>query len=293
MLFSGTGSGKTFMMDMFFENLPTNPNLKKRIHFHNFMLEVHKMLFLLKSRDKRLHSDDLMSKVVEEMLQGAYVICFDEFQVTDIADAMILKSLFSTLFQKGITLVATSNRPPSDLYKNGLQRNLFLPFIDLLEQNTKVHSIMESTTDYRLVKSEHQARNAYLYPINAENNDNITAQFLQCRVRVPSSITSQTQLQENGLGLLAVKAVQLMVYGHILNCPDVIVGRKIGKFSFGHLCDNALGVVDYIELAKVFRVVFLTDIPRMNLASRNQMRRLISLVDAFYEGQVIISSLHY
>lgn len=160
-MWGGTGCGKTFLMDMFYDNLPMTR--KKRVHFHNFMIDVHKRLF-----DKKMKSDGgkskleasnhAMEQIAIELMAESYIICFDEFQVTDIADAMILKTLFSSMFNQGAIIVATSNRPPNDLYKNGLQRSLFLPFIKLLQDRSIIHSLSESTTDYRLLKHEQIAK---------------------------------------------------------------------------------------------------------------------------------------
>lgn len=157
-MYGGTGCGKTFIMDLFFEVLPIKR--KKRVHFNNFMIDIHKRLHRLKSASKgnsKSVGDSIMEQITNELMDEAYLLCFDEFQVTDIADAMILKSLFESMLAKGAIVVATSNRPPQDLYKNGLQRSLFLPFIQTLNDSTNVHSLMASSRDYRILKSTNQA----------------------------------------------------------------------------------------------------------------------------------------
>jgi peroxisome-assembly ATPase len=157
-MYGGTGCGKTFIMDLFFEVIPIKR--KKRVHFNNFMIDIHKRLHRLKSATKgssKAVGDNIMEQITNELMEEAYLLCFDEFQVTDIADAMILKSLFESMLSKGAIVVATSNRPPLDLYKNGLQRVLFLPFIKTLNDSTNVLSLMESSMDYRLVKSADRA----------------------------------------------------------------------------------------------------------------------------------------
>ena len=157
-MYGGTGCGKTFIMDLFYEVIPIKR--KKRVHFNNFMIDIHKRLHRLKSKtagSSKAVGDSIMEQITNELMDEAYLLCFDEFQVTDIADAMILKSLFESMLAKGAIVVATSNRPPLDLYKNGLQRSLFLPFIKTLNDSTNVHSLMESSRDYRILKSTNQA----------------------------------------------------------------------------------------------------------------------------------------
>lgn len=179
-IYGGTGTGKTFLMDLFYENL-TFIKRKRRIHYSNFMLDIHQRLHSLKmvrgkdtqnlpgpsrargggrggkvqsSVDNDVH--EVWEKIVSDIYHESYFICLDEFQVTDIADAVILKNLFASLFDKGVVVIMTSNRPPKDLYQNGLQRELFLPFIDLVQRRAIVHSIVDSTTDYRVLKQREQ-----------------------------------------------------------------------------------------------------------------------------------------
>ena len=166
-MYGGTGCGKTFIMDLFYEVIPIKR--KKRVHFNNFMIDIHKRLHRLKSATKSssvASGDSIMENITNELMEEAYLLCFDEFQVTDIADAMILKSLFESMLAKGAIVVATSNRAPLDLYKNGLQRVLFLPFIKTLNESTNVHSLMESSMDYRIVKSTDRALVRSDCPIN-------------------------------------------------------------------------------------------------------------------------------
>lgn len=149
-IYGGVGCGKTFMMDMFYEELPITRKL--RSHFNTFMLDIHKRLHKLKSSNRKSSDESHIQKIADDILQESYVICFDEFQVTDIADALLLKSLFTILWEKGCVVVATSNRPPEELYKDGLQRVLFLPFIDTVLRHMQVVSMTPSPTDYRQLK---------------------------------------------------------------------------------------------------------------------------------------------
>jgi predicted ATPase len=158
-----TGCGKTYLMDLFYENLPAKK--KRRIHFHDFMISVHKRLHHFKQKNLTKSNRPLTELLAEEIINDCQIICFDEFQVTDIADAMILKTLFESLFAKGLVLLATSNRPPQDLYRNGLQRDLFIPFIHLLEQKAIVYSFLQDSKpniDYRVIKYEEQAKVSFI-----------------------------------------------------------------------------------------------------------------------------------
>lgn len=283
-LWGGTGCGKTFIMDLFYTQLPMER--KRRVHFNDFMIDVHKRLHQYKQRQSgdggsvasrgatraKADADYAIATIAQDLMNAATVLCFDEFQVTDIADAMIVKSLFSAMFDQGAVLVATSNRPPTDLYKNGLQRNLFVPFIQLLSSYSIVHSLSASTTDYRLVKHTHVAKSMYLCPASLDNHALFENQYLL--------------LQREGDVTLEQVPMRLEVYGHIFPVPSAIIGRRIAKFQFNDLCEAALGAADFIDLAKAFRVVFISGIPKLSLMERNAIRRLIILIDALYDETV-------
>jgi peroxisome-assembly ATPase len=283
-LYGGTGSGKTFMMDLFYENIPIS--LKKRVHFHSFMIDIHKRFHQLRESEDK--SGSIIDHVVREIIKDAYLICFDEFQVTDIADAMLLKSLFTKLWEEGAVFVATSNRPPSDLYKHGLQRELFIPFIKLLEEKAVVHSITASSTDYRLLKSEEQAKYFYITPLSEHTAGIMDRQFDRYRRLTldsqQNSIKGQKKLRN--YELLSIKPLNLMIHGHQVFVPAVIMGRRVARFSFHDLCHGRLGAEDYIVMAKLFQVIFITGIPQMSINHRDEVRRFITCIDAFYEAGI-------
>jgi len=286
-VWGGTGCGKTYLMDLFYSTLPPSV-AKKRVHFHTFMIDVHKRLHRLKLQsDSRVNGankvkegNKFMSIIVKELKAEAKVLCFDEFQVTDIADAMIVKSLFSMMFDEGFVVVATSNRAPVNLYKNGLQRSLFLPFINLLNERCAVHEISDSV-DYRVIRSEVKARGLYLFPISADNAEIIGSAFKKsvCDAVEGTSISEQA----------GVRSVTLMVFGHDFVLSRVAVGRRVVYVDFSEICSLNLGAADYIEMAKNFHTVYLTNVPRITLQERNEMRRFIVLVDALYEENVSLS----
>lgn len=290
-MYGGTGCGKTFIMDMFFEMIPIKK--KKRVHFSNFMIDIHKRLHRLKSvttGSNKSSGDNIMEQITDELMNEAYLLCFDEFQVTDIADAMIIKSLFESLLNKGMIIVATSNRPPIDLYKNGLQRSLFVPFIKMLSESTDVHSLMESSMDYRLVKGAHSAQNMYLSPMNKENESNFDKQFK--RLSVPISQEYQKQSMDaahphneqptTGISRYPLLSIQMSVFGHLITSTHAIAGRRIAKFSFNQLCDENLGAADYIHLSETFRIIFLSHVPILTLDNRNEVKIQSLLIGALF-----------
>lgn len=253
----GVGRGKTYLMDLFYECLPFER--KMRAHFHRFMHRVHHELDAL----RRQKIPDPLDVIAVQLAREARVICFDEFFVSDIADAMILGGLFRELFRQGVTLVATSNIVPDELYRNGLQRERFLPAIEILKQHVRVVNV-DGGTDYRLRTLE-QAE-LYHWPLDAAADESL----MRClRQLAPQPGQAGAHVEVNGRDFLA---------RHITD--------DVAWFDFAELCDRPRGPEDYIELAREFHAVLLSNVPRLDDGQNDQARRLISLVDEFYDRHV-------
>jgi len=254
-LWGGVGRGKTFLMDLFFETL--NVEAKKRIHFHRMMHEVHARLKALDAIENPL------DQVAADIAKETRVLCFDEFFVSDIGDAMILGTLLDGFFRHGVTLVATSNSKPDELYKDGLQRQRFLPAIELLNKNTQVVH-MDGNTDYRLRLL--QQAGTYLTPDDAAAHQKLQHYFDET---ASSKIAKGSNLEINGRDIIA----------H-LNA------KGIAWFDFAELCDGPRSQNDYIEIARWYPIVILSGVPRLDETLENQARRFIALVDEFYDRRV-------
>jgi len=254
-LWGDTGRGKTWLMDLFFESLPFQDKLRR--HFHRFMAEVHDRLSQF--RDRR----DPLRLVAQRLAATTRVLCFDEFFVADIADAMILGKLFEDLFQRGVTLVATSNTPPDELYRDGLQRARFLPAIGLIKQHTKTVRL-ETAEDYRLRALE--IAEIYHSPLGAEAGQSLTRSF--------EAIAPEA----------CWRTEQLSVKGRII--PTVRRADGVVWFGFEDICDGPRSQSDYIEIARGFHSVLVSDVPRLDETLENQARRFIALVDEFYDRNV-------
>jgi len=254
-IWGGVGRGKTFLMDLFFETLQISA--KKRIHFHRMMHEVHARLALLGDIENPL------DQVAADIAAETRVLCFDEFFVSDIGDAMILAKLMGGLFEQGVTLIATSNSPPAELYREGLQRSRFLPTIDLLNAHTQVVKI-GGKTDYRLRLL--QLAGTYLTPDDELAQNTLTRLFNEA---ASSQIADERMLEINGREIRTRRSAKGIVW-----------------FDFEDICDGPRSQDDYIEIARWYPEVIISGVPRFDESLDNQARRFIALVDEFYDRRV-------
>lgn len=257
-IFGDVGRGKSMLMEVFFDACPIEQ--KRRVHFHNFMLEVHEFVH----QWRKTHDSDPLAAFAKHLRSSTWLLCFDEFNVTDIADAMILTRLFDHLFAQGLVFVATSNYHPDDLYKGGLQRALFLPFIQHLKQAAEILELV-AKEDYRLAHFRALRRTFHIGLGKKADS------FLQ---------QSFADLTNGGATERCVLHVQRRAVSFKAAHGDILYS------SFAELCDRALGPADYIEIAEVFNTVFIADIPQLSIECRDQARRFVTLIDALYEGNV-------
>ncbi|MBM7069846.1 AFG1 family ATPase [Actibacterium sp. 188UL27-1] len=255
-LWGGVGRGKSMLMDLFHEVAPIEQ--KRRVHFHAFMQEVQDALH----EARKGEVEDAILPVAEAIIAETQLLNFDEMQITDIADAMIVGRLFERLFAAGVAVVTTSNRVPGDLYKDGLNRALFLPFIDLLDQRMVVHE-MASDTDYRQGRLE--GEQVYFAPANRETR------------AVMREIFADLTRGETPPLDLAVK-------GRKVTIPAYRNG--VGRARFHDLCGLPLGPADFLAVAEACRVLVLEDIPQLGRSNFNEAKRFVTLIDALYEARV-------
>lgn len=267
--YGGVGRGKSMLMDLFFRSLSIAA--KRRVHFHAFMQEIHGRLRTLRQQPgirelrpgKRPKDDDILPSVARDIARESWILCFDELVVEDIADAMILGRLFETLFEAGVVIVTTSNRAPRDLYRNGLQRDRFLPFIALIERKLDLLHL-ESGIDYRLRNL--RTGDVYVTPIEAASDKRLETYF--------SDLSSGAEVGER----------TLTVHGR-----EVIIPRAtdtIAFASFSELCERPLGAADYLAIAQQFDVLILSRVPELTIDRRNEAKRFITLIDVLYEHGV-------
>jgi cell division protein ZapE len=247
------------LMDLFFRSVLSLR--KRRVHFHAFMLEVHDRI----ERERRAQTDQPIAKVAADLAAEAALLCFDEFQVEDIADAMILERLFRALFDAGVVIVATSNRAPDELYQHGLQRERFLPFIALLKQKLYVLEL-DSGRDYRLARLH--GKPVYHHPLGEPAHDALQQAF--------------AELTDGASGASAT----FIVKGRPLVIPRA--ARGVAWFSFEDLCANPLGAADYLAIAEHFAAVIVEGIPRLSPQQRNEARRFNILIDTLYEARTLL-----
>ncbi|RMY62210.1 hypothetical protein D0865_00547 [Hortaea werneckii] len=261
-MYGDVGSGKTMLMDLFYDTLPDNILSKTRIHFHNFMQDVHKELHKM----KMAHGNDVdgIPFVASTIAERATVLCFDEFQCTDVADAMILRRLVQSLMAHGTVIVTTSNRHPTELYKNGIQRESFIPCINLLLSRLRIINL-DSKTDYR--KVPRPPSGVYHHPL-----DTAAKQHAESWFRFFGDFNDDPPHE-----------ARHQVWGR-----EILVPRASGRacrFTFNELMGKATGAADYIELVRNYDAFIVTDVPGMNIRSRDLARRFITFLDAAYESQ--------
>jgi cell division protein ZapE len=258
------GRGKTMLMDMFYELVPAKR--KRRAHFHDFMADVHSRIHAHRQKLKagETKETDPVPPVARDLIDEAWVLCFDEFSVTDIADAMLLSRLFEQLFTRGCVLVATSNVEPDNLYRDGLNRQLFVPFIGLLKENVDVLDL-DARTDYRM---EATTRMPVYHELSGGGDAGAAMDLAWIRV----TAGKQTAASE------------IEVKGRKVPVPQA--GGGAARFSFAGLCEKPLGASDYAAIAGRYHTVFVDQVPVMGQANRNAAKRFITLIDTFYDRKI-------
>ncbi|CAM1511304.1 Fc.00g088170.m01.CDS01 [Cosmosporella sp. VM-42] len=260
-LFGDVGSGKTMLMDLFYDTLPGSVKTKTRIHFHNFMQDVHKRLHRIKME----HGNDIdgVPYIAADIAHQGNVLCFDEFQCTDVADAMILRRLLEALMSHGVVLITTSNRHPDELYKNGIQRESFIPAIELLKNRLHVINL-DSTTDYRKIPRPPSG----VYHTSLDTHANSHADKWFRFLGDSEQFEPRPEIQK--------------VWGREIYVPRV--SGRCAWFTFDELIRQPKSAADYLELVRSYEAFIVTDIPGMNHQQRDLARRFITFIDAVYEG---------
>ena len=260
-MWGGVGRGKTMLMDLFYDH--THVSERKHVHFHAFMQEVHRRLHAFREAQKSgkvPKTSDPLKALAKVIVDQAWLLCFDEFHVTDIGDAMILGRLFEALFEQGVVVVTTSNRHPNDLYKDGLQRERFLPFIHMLNEKMCVLQL-DSDIDYRLERLREM--DAYLSPTNEQASAKLQDDFHALSIGVEPR---KRDLNVNGRVITIEKAAE-----------------GVGLTNFQDMCATPLGAGDYLALANAFHTFILDGIPKLGPQNRDQAKRFVTLIDALYD----------
>jgi cell division protein ZapE len=255
-MFGGVGRGKTMLMDLFFDSVPVTT--KKRVHFHAFMAGIHEQADAL----RKAGDAEPFPSLAKQIVRDTTLLCFDEFHVTDIADAMILGRLFQALFSAGVVVVATSNLPPRELYRDGLNRSLFLPFIAMLEDRMEVFQL-EAAGDYRLEKLSGET--LYFTPLGLAADAGMD--------RLWGRLTGE----DPG------RPFEIRLLGRSLHVPRAAMGAA--RFSFADLFEKPLGANDYLALTQQFHTLFIDHAPVMTAQQRNEARRFITFVDTLYDNR--------
>jgi len=257
------GRGKTMLMDLFFGL--SSVERKRRAHFHEFMADVHERLNAVRHEMKagRIVDADPIRHVADALAEESWLLCFDEFHVTDIADAMILGRLFTQLFEQGVVVVATSNVEPDDLYKDGLNRALFVPFITLLRAHMDVVRL-EAPKDFRLEKLSGQP----VWYVPADEDAEVALNIAWQRLT----------------GMLSGEPCEIPMKGRVIRVAEAAKG--VARFSFAQLCGQPLGASDYLRIAREFHTIILDRVPVMDYPQRNEAKRFIALIDTLYDNAV-------
>ncbi|MBE7636324.1 cell division protein ZapE [Sneathiella sp. P13V-1] len=257
-MYGDVGRGKSMLMDLFFDTAPVTA--KKRVHFHSFMLDAHSFIHDWRQNPNK-KGDDPLVPLAEKIEKEAWLLCFDEFQVTDVADAMILGRLFELLFEKGVVVIATSNRIPEDLYKDGLNRELFLPFIGLIKEQLDILHL-SGGTDYRLDRLSKSP--VYFHPLGSDSTAELDRLF--------DMLTEGNE----------VESVTLSHKGRSLVLDRTARGAV--RCTFEELCARPLGASDYLHITENFHTLVLEDVPKLGPHNRNEAKRFVTLVDVLYEA---------
>ena len=270
-IFGDVGRGKSMMMDLFFVH--SDIDSKKRVHFHAFMLECHATIHQWRklSDIEKKHKgfgDDPIPPLAEKIAKSATLLCFDEFQVTDVADAMILGRLYEELFKRGVTIVSTSNRSPNDLYKGGLNRDLFKPFIEKIKGEMEVLEL-NGPNDYRYNRIK--GIDVYHTPIDRMSTQRMRDAFFAMTDRDVEDADE-------------VPTAELQIGGRSLHVPKSSKG--VAVFSFKRLCDKPLAAADYLAISWAYHTVFIVAIPKLDKNKRDQAKRFVMLIDTLYENNV-------
>lgn len=272
-IYGDVGRGKSMLMDLFYDLAPIKE--KRRVHFHAFMIEIHKKMheWRYMSHEDRIvkfntDKDDPIPPLASKIAKESLLLCFDEFQVSDVTDAMILGRLFSALLAKGVVIVLTSNRDPDDLYKGGLNRGLFLPTIDLIKNKLNVIAL-NGPTDYRLERMKGMA--VYYYPLGDKATKALSEAFWRL---TDHEVDNKEDVHPD----------QIEVQGRIIHIP--VASRGVAVVSFKKMCGSALGAADYLAMAWKYHTIIMVGIPKMGPENRNEAKRFVTFIDALYENNV-------
>ena len=283
-LHGGTGCGKTLLLDIFVACAPRAARAR-RVHFHAFMRDIHTRLHAERQKGVR---GDLLLKVASGLIRDAgWLLCFDEVQVTDVGDALILRRLFDALYANGLVMLATSNRAPNELYANGLQRELFLPFIDTLKMHCDVRELA-SPTDHRLLATQTGgAEGPWIAPAKGLLPNEYSAALASASIAFERAWLKACISSNDGINNIkeASASVAIEGAGRSLFVPRA-VGNSVARFSFDDLCRAPLYAGDFAALAASYSHVFIENVPVLNMNERNELRRLVTLIDVLYDSRV-------